>query len=86
MPIYDYRCNHCGREDKDVFAKMDEVEISCKTCGKMSDRLISVSYRVIPDLEPYFDVNLDSHIKSRRHRESVMKDKGVSEKFGKGWF
>lgn len=42
-------------------------------------------HRVIGDLEPYYDDNLESAVKSRKHRADLMKRRGVYEKFGKGW-
>ena len=32
------------------------------------------------DLEPYFDDNLDTYVKSRQHRKSVMREQGVEDK------
>jgi hypothetical protein len=36
-------------------------------------------------MEPYYDDNLETHIRSRQHREQVMKERGVVEGYGKGW-
>ena len=50
-------------------------------------KLIS-SYSVIGDLEPYLDANLSDRpvwVRSKRHREQLMRENGVTEKYGKGW-
>jgi hypothetical protein len=41
---------------------------------------------VVGDLEPYYDDNLETGIKSKQHRKEVMRERGVYEKFGKGWY
>lgn len=33
LPLYDYRCNDCGVERKDVWAKMDERLLNCESCS-----------------------------------------------------
>jgi hypothetical protein len=40
---------------------------------------------VVPDLEPYYDENLEKYIKSKRHRKQVMREQEVCESYGKGW-
>lgn len=54
-------------------------------CGGDTDKIIS-AYRVIGDMEPYYDENLETHVKGKQHRKEVMRDKGVSEKFGQNWW
>lgn len=85
MPLYTYACNTCGRET-DEFRSVAERN-ACPTCecgGSM--RKIIAGYRVIGDLEPYYDDNLQAHIRSKQHRKEVMRDQGVSEKFGTNWW
>jgi putative FmdB family regulatory protein len=85
MPIYDYQCtNGCGTI-ADVFAKMDDKVITCPHCGADCKRLIAVQQAVHGDME-YYDDNLETYIKSRKHRKQVMREKGVSERYGKGWY
>lgn len=42
-------------------------------------------YHAIGDMEPYFDENLETYVKSRQHRKQVMRAREVYEKYGKGW-
>lgn len=56
----------------------------CK-CGGETDKIIS-GFRVIGDLDPYYDDNLQTHIQSRQHRQKVMAEQGVSEAYGKNWW
>ena len=84
MPLYTYRCLEC-EATTDVFrsiARRNETPV-CE-CGGETKKIIP-KYAVHSDLRPYFDEHLETHIQSRQHRQKVMKDKGVSEKFGKGW-
>lgn len=41
MPIFDYVCESCGREDLDVFAVRNNFERKCASCGKMMRRQIA---------------------------------------------
>jgi len=82
---YEYRCRTC----KEVTEKERKVAdrdkpVDCKECGGVTRKIISLS-RPHPDMQPYYDPNLETYIKGRQHREKVMKKKGVSEAFGKGW-
>ena len=82
---YEYRCQTCG-EITDAFRPVAQRNdpLPCGVCGNETRKIISIP-RAHPDMEPYFDDQLDVYIKSKKHRRGVMKDKGVSEKYGKGW-
>ena len=41
MPIYDYRCDHCGHVFSAVQSFKDEALEKCPNCGKKPRRLIS---------------------------------------------
>lgn len=43
------------------------------------------NYSVVPDLQPYYDENLEAYVKSKQHRRQLMAERGVSEKFGTNW-
>lgn len=85
MPFYDFKCEKCG-EKKEEFMKMADYHRPI-CCGSQMQRLYN--YHVVRDLQPYLDENI-SHdaqwVKSKKHRKQLMKENGVSEKFGKGWF
>lgn len=83
MPLYDWKCE-CGRVE-DEFRRMAERNVPkvCQ-CGRAMERIIT-SYHAIGDVDPYYDDNLESWVKSKQHRKEVMRDKGVSEYYGKGW-
>lgn len=84
MPLFDYLCPKCGRVE-DVWAHHTETELPCRNaCGETMRRTWTRSYAVHGDLD-YYDGNLETQIRSRKHRDRVMAEKGVSEKFGKGW-
>ena len=40
MPIYDYRCDHCGHAFSAVQSFKDEALEKCPSCGKRPRRLI----------------------------------------------
>lgn len=84
--IYQYLCEDCG-VTKEEFRKVDDRNNlpTCDLCNVPMPKLIG-GHNVAPDLHPYYDENLQVGIKSRKHREQVMKSQGVSEKIGKGWY
>jgi putative FmdB family regulatory protein len=41
MPIYDYRCDHCGHVFSAVQSYKDEALEKCPNCGKKPRRLLS---------------------------------------------
>ncbi len=85
MILYQYRCLACN-ELTDAFREIDDRNRApdCQHCGGTTIKIIS-RYSAHSDLTPYYDENLESHITSRQHRQKVMRERGVSEKFGKGW-
>jgi putative FmdB family regulatory protein len=83
MPLYDYECA-CGRGAAEFRAVDQRNDGPQCECGAIMVKVFSKA-AAIGDLEPYFDDNLQTYIKSRKHRVQVMRDKDVAEKFGKGW-
>ena len=87
MPLYDYKCDGCD-VITEQFGKPVEPRHLCAKCGAPMRRLISTNYSVHGDLEPYLDYEMSSKpvpIKSKKHRERMMKKHGVAELIGKGW-
>lgn len=85
MPLYSYTCDACGAS-KDEFRKIDERNKApdCDLCKLKMKKIIS-GYSVVNDVEPYYDDNLQSYVKSKQHRKALMKEQGVAERFGKRW-
>jgi putative FmdB family regulatory protein len=84
MPLYEYECSGC-QTHKDEFRTVAQRNNAptCE-CGTTMHKIIA-GYRVVGDLEPYYDENLESVVKSKQHRREVMREQGVSEKFGTNW-
>lgn len=84
MPLYAYLCDSCN-EMRDELRKVDDRNkpVICDCGAKM--KILIGGHNVQPDIQPYYDDNLEAPIKSRKHREQMMREKGVYEKFGKGW-
>jgi putative FmdB family regulatory protein len=83
MPLYEFSCE-CGKT-ADEFRRLGDRNApkECE-CGKLMTRVIT-SYRAIGDVDPYYDENLESWVKSKQDRKRIMREQGVSEAFGKGW-
>lgn len=82
--IYSYQCPDCGAV-KDEWRTVAHRNDPCPCeCGTAMVKLIG-GHNVVPDLEPYFDENLECGIKSKQHRKQVMREREVCERYGKGW-
>lgn len=83
MPLYEWQCP-CGKS-KDEFRRVAERNRPqpCE-CGKRMARVIT-AYKVVGDVAPYYDDNLESWVKSKQDRKKLMRDRGVYESYGKGW-
>ena len=78
MPLYDYRCKKCHKQEKDVFHKID-VEAAPWCCGQ----------RMVKDLsncnkkdwfEPHWNENIDVKpvfVESKQHYKRLCKEKGL---------
>jgi len=45
MPIYEYKCQECGRTSEIFIRSLDSQNIQCPVCGsRRLDRLLSASY------------------------------------------
>lgn len=85
--IYECKCDVCGRKE-DIIRRLDDRDKDLPHCCNQEMRRIISGYRVVSDLDPYLDENLGDKpvwVKSKKHRERLMKEHGVSEKYGKGW-
>ena len=84
MPTYSYRCHDCN-EVTDAFRHVSDRDVCAPCdCGGKTRKIFSNS-RIHSDITPYFDENLECYIQGKQHRNRVMKERGVSEVFGKGW-
>ena len=82
MPIYEFRCEKCGRIYEQYF-KVSSVDsiIPC-TCGENMHKIFS-TYKVIGDdgFKPYFDNGLGIQVNSRKDVARFLKmkkEEGVS--------
>lgn len=84
MPLYTYQCEKCERTQDEFRSIADRnAPLSC-TCNGSMKKIIG-GHAVVPDVEPYFDDNLEAYVKSKQHRRALMRERGVDEKIGKGW-
>jgi len=83
---YEYRCLTC-KQVTEAIRSIDARDNcpQCAGCGKPTRKIISL-IKPVGVSRPYYDVNLETEITSNLHKKRVMKEQGVSEKFGKGWY
>ena len=81
MPIYDYECSKCGPVN-DVFAGVNDHQ-KIHDCGGVMHRVLhsryAISFGGIPPAG-YYDETLGAHITTKRQRERLMAEQGVTEK------
>jgi putative FmdB family regulatory protein len=82
MPLYEYECA-CGKH-ADEFRSVADRNNAPLCCGKPMQKVIG-GHRVIGDVAPYYDDNLETYVKSKQHRREVMREQGVSEIYGRRW-
>ena len=47
MPIYEYRCLHCGKVSEIFLRSPDSQDVECPSCGgKDMEKLLSASYAI----------------------------------------
>lgn len=82
MPIYEYECQRCGAVFERVFSiESFPNQIICGgNCDGVAIKIISRVQNMKPDWEPYYDENLDVHVRGRGHRNEVMKAQGLTER------
>lgn len=85
MPLYDFKCRKCGNIEERV-ARFDEEIVACR-CGGTAERQFHSNYGINMGVGAYgyYDDTLHTYVNSNSHRRKVMKEQGVSERFGKGW-
>lgn len=85
-PMYSYKCPKCQKTE-DKFNKMADHKNGPECCGEIMRQHFTRQY-VHGDFAPYWDENLGEkpvYVESKQHRKKLMKDLGLSEKYGKGW-
>ncbi len=83
--IYQYRCLDCKEITEAVRSVENRDDCPTCVCGGKTRKIISL-YTVHSDLTPYYDENLQTHIQGKQHRQKIMKEQGVSESYGAGWY
>ncbi len=76
MPIYDYRCDHCGHVFSAVQSFNDEALEKCPNCGKKPRRLISTPAIVFKGSGWY---KTDSRPADKSETKSETKSESKSE-------
>jgi putative FmdB family regulatory protein len=88
VPIYDYKCDKCERTQERI-KNPDEVSFRCpdNLCTGTMHRQFHSRFGINMGVGAYgyYDDNLGTYIRTNAHKRQVMRDQGVSEKFGKGW-
>ena len=87
MPIYSYKCEKCEKI-QDLTKKIDDRDDCPECCGQTTKKIIT-NFKVHPDFEPYIDENISDRpilVKSKKHRLQLLKENGLIEAYGKGWF
>ena len=82
---YEYRCGTCKEITVADRSVADRNNAPVCEFGGETRKIISL-HKAHSDLTPYYDDTLETFIQSKQHRKDVMKDQGVSENYGQGWY
>lgn len=76
MPLYDYACQ-CGHECEQITG-MDEMA-TCERCGRDMQRQLHGRFAINMGVGAYgyYDETLQTHVRTNRHKEQVMRERGV---------
>ncbi len=77
VPIYDYRCDHCGHAFSQVQSFQDEALETCPNCGKRPRRLITAPAIVFKGSGWY---KTDSRAPSATEKSEKAEAKTASDK------
>ena len=80
MPLYEFECPACQNIDT-YLKKVGDFDQDCPECGQAMNKLISkVNVNVGPvPVTGYYDDTLQTFIRTKTHREEVMRKQGVTE-------
>ena len=77
MPIYVFRCGKCGETTERLLTKRFRKSTwmcSNGACGGEAVRSYELEgCTFVPDIEPYYDLSLGEHIKSRQDKRDALK-------------
>ena len=87
MPIYDFECPNCGTIEN-VVAGINDKTIVHEKCKGIMKRFISGNKGISMGVGAYgyYDDNLQAFCGTNKEKKRIMKEQGVSEKYGKGWY
>ena len=78
MPLYDYKCDSCGKEWEEYAAVVDKDVIKCSSCMGQAHTLITINSIPNVFMEQY-DEGLEAMVTGPGHRQTLMKERGYEE-------
>ena len=82
MPMYQYRCDKCGKELEEFHKVDDRYEQKCPACGeKMQIVIQPTTFHIF---EPFWHPNLDKKpvfVKSRAHLKELDKKYNMTSEY-----
>ncbi len=87
MPLFDHKCNDCCFIHE-ALMPVDDPLHDCPHCGGVAKRCFTSQYYINPDID-YVTDNVTGDPKrytSRKQLEKDLAEKGLYQKYGKGWW
>ena len=69
MPMYDYRCLHCGEDFETLRPLEERLSATCPSCGAEAKFRISTPRIALDGTDPSFPGAYDSWDKKRRQKQ-----------------
>jgi len=82
MPSYTFKegaCTECGSKYKGLICDEEPIRNACPQCRDKTRAVTNARSIRYFHSTPYFDTGLGVHVKSRRERNSIIKERGLVE-------
>ena len=76
MPFYQYRCDECKIEFEEFRQVCQRYDVNCPSCDLIPHIVIGPA--AVHTFQPYYDVSLGQHIKSKDHKKKVADGLGLT--------
>tara|TARA_R100001594_G_scaffold25476_2_gene49752 strand:+ start:3740 stop:4138 length:399 start_codon:yes stop_codon:yes gene_type:complete len=80
MPVYDFKCKKCERQEEICRSFHEEDDVICDSCGSVMSQCVTLWAKTPGrwgDSMGYYDRGLGMHVDNYVHRDKIMKEKNL---------
>ena len=79
MPLYEYKCDACGRVDEVIQAMNGPHEHFCEICGEPARRLFPAGVRTVVDFRSGWDPGMGIYVDTKKQRETELRSRDLEK-------